>query len=244
VAKKYYVVWVGKKTGIFTDWPTAQSQVKGHAGAKFKSYKNLQEAEAAFASPPLPPQRKAKTKSSSSKAAAFSADPNFDVHIYCDGGCDPNPGKAGSGVVVYQTGKLVEMYHGLFEPNGTNNTAELNALHQAMLLAEGKLGEGLTVQILSDSSYSVKAMTEWAAGWQAKSWKRKTGELANADLIKTMYDLYCRIERDISIIHVKAHSGIEGNELADRLSTLAMKGKVAEFKRYVGLERVAELLAM
>ena len=37
------------------------------------------------------------------------------VTIYCDGGCTPNPGKAGSGVAVYRNDKLSELWYGLYE---------------------------------------------------------------------------------------------------------------------------------
>ncbi len=44
--KKYYAVAVGRSSGIFTDWPTAEKQVKGFAAAKFKSFPTRAEAEA------------------------------------------------------------------------------------------------------------------------------------------------------------------------------------------------------
>ena len=52
-------------------------------------------------------------------------------------------------------------FDGLHALEGTNNTAELNALHQAMLIATEKLKDKKKVQILSDSTYSIKAMTVW-----------------------------------------------------------------------------------
>ena len=171
-------------------------------------------------------------------------DTAFDIHIFCDGGCDPNPGKSGSGVAVYQAGKLVELYYGLYNPNGTNNTAELNALHQSMIIGQSKLAQDLKVQILADSTYAIKAMTVWGAGWQQRGWKRKDGELANAELIARMYDVYLGIQAKISIQHVKAHAGTEGNELADRLSMLTIKNKVIDFRHYPGRETVDELLAL
>ena len=128
---------------------------------------------------------------------------------------------------------------------GTNNTAELKALFEAMRLAKGFLEQGHKVQILSDSSYSVKAMTQWAAGWQRKNWTRGKNEvLANADLIKQMYACYVELPASVSIIHVKGHSGVEGNELADRMCFLAMKNKVKDFVKYEGSETTAELLAL
>ncbi|MBV1879482.1 MAG: ribonuclease H family protein [Pseudomonadales bacterium] len=257
---KYYVVWEGREKGIFTDWPTVQKLVSGYPKAKHKSYKTQAEAEAAFASrPKVAPPRQKKTpqnlassnqsakKNAHASNATASIDTTFDIHIYCDGGCDPNPGKSGSGVALYQGLKVKQLYYGLYNPNGTNNTAELHALHQSMRLSVDYLAKGLKVQILADSSYALKAMTQWAAGWQKRGWKRKTGELANAQLIQTMYEVYLSLDNQVKdnqvkFQHIKAHAGTEGNELADRLCLLAIRHKMVEFKAYSGTETVNQLL--
>lgn len=248
--QKYYVVWQGRKTGIFTDWPTTQASVAGFSGASHKSFLTREEAEAAYKGKPAqtgrPSAAKAKAKASRPPApsSTYLLDPDFDIHIFCDGGCDPNPGKSGSGVAVYESGKLSKMYHGLHVPFGTNNTAELNALHQAMLIAAEKLKEKKKVQILSDSTYSIKAMTQWGASWKRSGRMDGKGKpLANVELIKVMFELYGLIGPQIDITHVSAHIGIEGNELADRLSTLAIRGKVTDFVEYDNLN-VSELLAI
>jgi ribonuclease HI len=46
--KKYYVVWEGLKTGIFTTWNDCKKQITGVVGAKYKSFKTLDMAEKAF----------------------------------------------------------------------------------------------------------------------------------------------------------------------------------------------------
>ena len=46
--KKFYVVWVGAKTGVFDDWANCQKQIKGYPAAKFKSFSSKQEAEQAL----------------------------------------------------------------------------------------------------------------------------------------------------------------------------------------------------
>ncbi len=244
MAKKYYVIWEGRQTGIFEDWPTAQAAVAGHKGAKFKGFESRLLAEEAFRQPPEKSIVQSKTRKPAKKRPAFVLDESFDIHIFCDGGCDPNPGPAASGVIVYESGNIRSKYHGLYH-KGTNNTAELNALHQAMLLARDHLDDGARVQILSDSSYSVKAITQWAAGWQRKNWTRGKNEvLANATLIKEMYRCYVDLPTSLSIIHVKGHSGVEGNELADRMCFVAMRDKVETFKEYSGNESVEALLAL
>lgn len=45
---KYYVVWQGRQTGIFTDWKECEAQIKGFQDAHYKSFDSLQEAESAI----------------------------------------------------------------------------------------------------------------------------------------------------------------------------------------------------
>ncbi|MDR8523198.1 ribonuclease H family protein [Shewanella fidelis] len=235
MAKKYYVVWAGRETGIFTSWDYTKKQVDKFPQAKYKSFATEAEAKAAFAKAPSYSSA-AKKPSTSKTAAKASLDIDLsrcDVSIFTDGGCEPNPGKAGSGVAVYINAKLAELYYGLYNPNGTNNSAELNALHQALLIAEKALKQGQTVQILSDSQYSLNCITNWAYGWKAKGWKRKVaGDIKNLDIIQQSHALYDAIKDKLAIQHVAAHVGIEGNELADRMSIYAIDQQNSAFCRY------------
>lgn len=256
---KYYVVWVGRQTGIFTDWETVQPLVKGYP-AQYKSYATSALAESAYSSPPgwvkipaigsidhVPAKstsKKVKTRPKI-KIKDFPLAPQFDVHIFSDGGCEPNPGDSGSGVAVYKDQVLSELWYGGYDPMGTNNTAELKALQQALIIAEEKLNQSLKVQVLSDSQYSVKAMNLWASGWQRKNWRKADGEeIKNKALVMEMYELFSRIREHIELTHVKGHSGVEGNELADRLSLMAMRQKSVSFLKYDGVESKEELLAL
>ena len=261
--KKFYVVWVGKQTGVFTDWSDVQPLVAGYPGAKHKSYPSMEDAKKAFDSG-APTARLAATKPGTQKEAVtrnkegaskkdgnkkkpkqFDFDKAYDIHIFSDGACDPNPGEAGSGVAVYERGLLSELWYGCYEPCGTNNTAELNALYKSMQLAEKMLSPGRKIQILSDSSYSLNAMTKWSAGWEKNGWARKGNqELANKELIASMYSLYKRLVGRVVLSHVKGHSGVEGNELADRLSLLAHREKIAGFEMFDGVSKKEELLVM
>ena len=229
MAKKFYVIWVGREPGIYTDWPTAQKQVIKFAGAKYKSFPTKAEAEAAFAGGTV-------SSTSSSKASNgnnLSAPPiKTDVVIYCDGGCDPNPGKAGSGVAVYQNDQLIQLWYGVYNPNGTNNTAELNALYYSLQLAQCASTQGLSAQILCDSMYSIQCIRDWAAGWEKNGWKKKTGEIKNLDIIKQAYALYNEIKDKVLLSHVKAHAGTEGNELADRMTMVAVERKDPAWVQY------------
>src|SRR5882672_8326486 len=48
MAQRFYVVWSGRQTGVFTDWATTQRAVDKYAGARFKSFPTRAEAEQAF----------------------------------------------------------------------------------------------------------------------------------------------------------------------------------------------------
>ena len=243
--EKFYDVWVGKQTGVFTDWSVVQPLVVGYPGAKHKSYPSMEDAKKAL-SLGAPAARPASTKSrAEKKGQKFVLDKAYDIHIFSDGACDPNPGEAGSGVAVYELGLLSELWYGCYEPLGTNNTAELNALYKALEIAEKMGGLSRKIQILSDSSYSINAMTKWSVVWEKNGWERKGNqELANKGLIANMYGLYKRLTGAVDLAHVKGHSGVEGNELADRLSLMAHREKVAGFQMFDGVGNKEELLKL
>jgi ribonuclease HI len=251
LAKKFYVVWEGREKGIFTDWDTCKKQIDKFAGAKYKSFKTRTEAEMAYRSTPAEAYKKAKTtkKKSSGRgpktwtAAEIEGLP-VETKIFTDGGCEPNPGNAASGLAVYREGKIAELWYGLFNPKGTNNTAELNALHQALLLAEKEIAEETSVAIFSDSKYSIQCVTQWAAGWERKGWKKQGGEIKNLELIQEMYTLYNQIKGGVQVLHVNGHVGVEGNELADRMSIHGIETKEASLTRFKVPKSLAKVLAM
>jgi ribonuclease HI len=169
-----------------------------------------------------------------------------DVTIYCDGGCTPNPGKAGSGVALYRDAQLCELWYGLYEEMGTNNTAELGALYESLLLAQKEAQRGNTVEIKCDSMYSINCIKTWAISWEKKGWTKKGGEIKNLDIIKLAYALYNSIKKDIKLSHIKAHSGFEGNELADRMTMYAIQEKSEEFVKYsekIDIEAILKMRA-
>lgn len=260
MAKKFYVVWQGRKPGIYNDWNSCKAQVDKFAGAKYKSFPTQAEAQAAFGGVPSAVSKSGSTKSSAVKPAksAVSAKPNsvktytaaevevYDakIKIFTDGGCDPNPGKAGSGMAVYDNNQISSLWYGLYNPMGTNNTAELNALYQAMLFAKDELEQGKSVVIFCDSKYSIQCITQWAAGWQKKGWKKSGGEIKNLNLIKEMFALYESLKSKLAIKHVNGHVGVEGNELADRMSILAIVEKPNDFIKYLEPIDIKAILAM
>jgi ribonuclease HI len=257
MSKKHYVVWKGAKTGVFDNWNDVKTYTQGRNDAQFMGFPSKQEAELAFQST----YTKALTKRSLNKDssgkpsasasyvkstnAASAAKQVADINIYCDGACSPNPGKSGTGMAVYFEQELKELWYGLHQPMGTNNTAELKGLLEAFNYAKTHIKQGKTVQILSDSKYSIDCITKWAKGWQAKGWTRGKGEeIKNLEVIKESFALYQTLKANLIISHVKGHANIEGNELSDRMAVLARMTREASFVRYKETIDIKTILAM
>jgi ribonuclease HI len=245
LAKKFYVVWAGRKTGVFTDWPTTHGYVDKFPGAKFKSFNSHAEADAAFrAGKPASVSRRPKAAGASTASRSRVHTATTGLQIYCDGACEPNPGNAGSGIAVYREGKLEQLWYGLYNPNGTNNTAELNALHHALLIAQEAVAPGETAQILCDSTYAINCVSKWAEGWEKKGWRKAGGEIRNLEIIQDAYALYVRLDSSVQLTHVSAHVGTEGNELADRMAMFAVQSGCEELRLYSEALDVAAILRM
>ena len=248
MAQKFYVVWSGRQTGVFTDWATTQRAVDKYSGACFKSFPTCAEAEQAFARgsyasiPPETNRQKARTRNGERRAKHIAH--QFNVSIYCDGACDPNPGNAGSGIVVYRAGKLAQLWFGLYNPMGTNNTAELNALYHALRMAEVEIKARRTVEVCSDSAYAINCIRSWAANWEKRGWKKAEGEIKNLQIIQDCYVIYRRIAKNLKLTHVAGHVGTEGNELADRMAMLGAQSKEKDLRLYQETMDIPTLLKM
>ncbi|MFT5082934.1 MAG: ribonuclease HI [Lentisphaeria bacterium] len=253
MATKYYVVWQGRTPGIYADWAGCSKQVDKFAGAKYKSFTSKVEAEVAFkgegkSSAVAAGSGVKRRKSNGAGVKTYTVNEVLalleDTKIFTDGGCEPNPGKAGSGLALYRNNALKELWYGLYNPSGTNNTAELNALHQALIQAKAELTDGKSVAIFCDSKYAIQCVTEWAVTWEKRGWKKASGEIKNLELIKEIYALFQLVKSNVKVLHVNGHVGVEGNELADRMSICAMSEKQSTFIKYGEPMDIAKILSL
>jgi ribonuclease HI len=132
--------------------------------------------------------------------------------VFTDGGASPNPGPGGWGVVYVVDDVLIAEEHG-HDPATTNNRMELTALVVALRLVPA----GVPTTVYSDSNLAVRTINEWAAGWEIRGWKRKTGPVENLDLVKTVYEGF-RLRPELDLRWIKAHAGFKWNEYADTLA--------------------------
>ena len=136
-----------------------------------------------------------------------------DTGVFTDGSAQPNPGPGGWGAVYVIDGEVVASEHG-HEPHTTNNRMELTALLRGLELVPS----GTPLVLYTDSKLTVQTMNEWAAGWERRGWKRRTGPVENLDLVRPLYEAL-RERPEIELRWIKAHAGHRWNEYADSLST-------------------------
>lgn len=84
-----------------------------------------------------------------------------------------------------------------------------------------------SVQIITDSKYSIQCVTEWYRNWERNGWTSKTGPVKNRDLVEAVR---AKInERDARraqtlFTWVKGHASDPGNIAADNLAVQGARG--------------------
>jgi ribonuclease HI len=140
--------------------------------------------------------------------------------VFTDGSANPNPGPGGWGAVYVVDGEVVNSAWGQ-EEHTTNNRMELRALIAGYHLVP----PGTPTTMYSDSRLVVRTITEWADGWEKRGWRRKTGDIANLDLVQEAYAL-AKKRPEIKLEWIRAHNGALWNEYADSLSTAYLRETV------------------
>ena len=182
---KFYVVWKGRRPGIYTSWPEAEQQVRGFAGAEYKSFGSRPEAETAFRAE----YGAYKGKSSSlGKWRHASVQPLL-PSIAVDAACNGSPGSLEYRGVFTETGDQI-FHFGPF-PDGTNNVGEFLAIVHALTWMEKHRSP---LPVYSDSENGIS----WVYQGKCKTSLRHTGR--NAPLF--------------AMIH-SAENWLAENELAD-----------------------------
>jgi ribonuclease HI len=149
--KKYYVVWKGRETGVFSSWDTVKKLVQGFDGAQYKSFTDKKEAEAAFKKSYKDYRGKNTKKPALSPAEKAKYGLPIENALTVDAACSGNPGiMEYRGVTNYNKKEVFRKgpYIG-----GTNNIGEFLALVHGIALLKKK---GLhKMPIYSDSKIAM-----------------------------------------------------------------------------------------
>ncbi|VTX61737.1 viroplasmin family protein [Gemella haemolysans] len=198
---KFYAVKKGKKTGIFSTWDECKEQVTGFKGAVYKSFKTLSEAEAFL---------------ERNEEKIENIEEVDGVYAYIDGSFDRVSGIYGSGVVIVDGDKKHEYKHaGNREDYAQlhNVAGELEAAKFVMWYAVDKKIKEITL------FYDYQGIEAWAVG----DWK------ANLPYTQDYVKFYNKVKTVVKVnfMKVKAHTGIELNEVVDKLA----KDAIEQFKK-------------
>ena len=124
---KFYVVWKGRKTGIFNTWEACSAQVSGYQGAEYKAFDSLPAAQAAFRAAYADFKGK---PASASQSWLLAPTPPLLPSISVDAACSGAPGPLEYRGVDTETGKPV-FKAGPYR-DGTNNVGEFLAIVRAL----------------------------------------------------------------------------------------------------------------
>ena len=198
---KFYAVKKGKKTGIFSTWDECKEQVTGFKGAVYKSFKTLSEAEAFL---------------EKNEEKIENIEEVDGVYAYIDGSFDRVSGIYGSGVVIVDGDEKYEYKHaGNREDYAQlhNVAGELEAAKFVMWYAVDKKIKEITL------FYDYQGIEAWAVG----DWK------ANLSYTQDYVKFYNKVKTAVKVnfVKVKAHTGIELNEVVDKLA----KDAIEQFKK-------------
>ncbi|MGN0350038.1 MAG: viroplasmin family protein [Roseburia sp.] len=204
MAGKFYAVKVGKTPGIYGSWDECKRMVDGYPGAVYKSFKTKAEAQEFIG------EADAKAEEVMEKKA-FGTDKLPEVYAFVDGSFN-------IATKVYGYGGFLQNGAERIVLQGAGDEAEMASMRNvagevlgSMAAIEKAVELGLPELTIY---YDYMGIEMWATG----AWKRnKKGTVAYHDYVNSVRD---KIELRFS--KVKGHSGVEGNEEADRLAKEAV----------------------
>ena len=145
--KKFYVVWQGHKTGIFSSWNVCKKNIDGFQGAQYKAFADKNEAEIAFSKNYADYKGIDTKKKTLSEAEKKQYGSPILESISVDAACSGNPGKMEYRGVLTHNKKQI-FIKGPYK-KGTNNIGEFLALVHGLALLKSKKMDVLP--IYSDS---------------------------------------------------------------------------------------------
>ena len=145
--QKYYVVWKGRRTGIFPTWEECAAQVNGYTGARYKAFPSREQAEKAYRHGPETSAVRLPSEETPSQSSHQPILESYSVDAACSG----VPGPVEYRGVSTRTGQ--EIFRRGPYPNGTNNVGEFLAIVHALQWQKRK---NLSQPVYSDSATAIQ----------------------------------------------------------------------------------------
>lgn len=177
--KKYYVIWSGHQTGIFTSWIECKKYISNFKGAQYKSFGSKSEAEKAFKGSYADVVGKNTKSIKLTEKELIKYGKPIVPSLSVDAACSGNPGKM-EYRGVDTASKKQYFIQGPFE-SGTNNIGEFLALVHGLSFLKQKKSN---IPIYTDSKI--------AMSWVKKKQCRTNIPITSEN--KALFDIIKRAE--------------------------------------------------
>lgn len=205
-SKSFYAVREGRHPGVYTTWAECQEQIQGYSGAKYKKFSSEDVANLFVAGYDIQEVPLNKQKAPS-KTVSVPDGP----YAFVDGSFNAETGVYGYGGFVCVDGRR-------YPVQGHGNDADMASMRNVAGEISGSMAavrkaEELGLRELT-ILYDYKGIEEWAKG----SWKtNRAGTREYRDFMNAENRL-----TQVAFQKVAAHTGIEGNEMADVMAKNAV----------------------
>ena len=199
MAKKYYAVKAGRKTGVFESWDECKSAVSGFSGAAYKSFTNREDAIDFV------------NGSAKSQKAQNREEKQSEAFAYVDGSYDDTTKSYSYGMVMMHGEDELHFFKKFEKDDMSDMRNVAGEIEGSMAAMKYCIENGIkSISIF----YDYEGIQKWCNGdWKAK----KEGTIRYVEFYKDASRLV-----DVDFIKVKGHSGDKYNDLADELAKKAL----------------------
>ena len=199
MAKKYYAVKAGRKTGVFESWDECKSAVSGFSGAAYKSFTNREDAIDFV------------NGSEKSQKAQNREEKQSEAFAYVDGSYDDTTKSYSYGMVMMHGEDELHFFKKFEKDDMSDMRNVAGEIEGSMAAMKYCIENGIkSISIF----YDYEGIQKWCNGdWKAK----KEGTKRYVEFYKDASRLV-----DVDFIKVKGHSGDKYNDLADELAKKAL----------------------
>lgn len=213
---KYYAVKKCKIPGIYNTWDDCKSQVYRFSGAKYKSFKSIDDANKYMTDLDGKNVNICITNSDGASIKKFTqSTTSNDLHIYTDGSHIKGGGYIGYGayceyksVKYYLSGNIDDK---ILSDYGITNTVVSNPTAEFLAFAE-------VIKIISSINVKITFFIDYigVSNWMSGKWKTKASYIKKIKDVTN--DIIKKNNLSVDVKHVPGHSGNYGNDQADLMA--------------------------
>lgn len=198
MAKKYYAVRKGRKTGVFETWDECKNSVSGFSGAAYKSFTNREDAIAFV-------------NGDTENNIDDKEEKQSEAFAYVDGSYDDTTKAYSYGMVIMHNDDELYFYKKFEKDDMSDMRNVAGEIQGSMAAMQYCLDKGIkSISIF----YDYEGIEKWCNGdWKA----RKDGTMRYVEFYRN-----ASRQVDVDFIKVKGHSGDKYNDMADELAKKAL----------------------